>query len=214
MSFIKNIEIWNNHRPRVCNFDIEEYCLIGAAGNTCTENTNIPENEDLYGTARATYDAWLAAVDNYFLASYNFYYDPGYQDPITGDIIIPEGLLNEKCNSLSNLTTMCSLYYGQPDGFVIKSINFRSKREQIQNSLLPPGDPNKKTGIETNTISIPVGPNVPAQPYTYSIDFTNYQTPEYSHYLEYRTSLGDMMQQLKKIMTATGNHPLTPFDIP
>jgi len=198
MSFIKNIEIWNNHRPRVCNFDIEEYCLIGAAGNTCTENTNIPENEDLYGTARATYDAWLAAVDNYFLASYNFYYDPGYQDPITGDIIIPEGLLNEK----------------QPDGFVIKSINFRSKREQIQNSLLPPGDPNKKTGIETNTISIPVGPNVPAQPYTYSIDFTNYQTPEYSHYLEYRTSLGDMMQQLKKIMTATGNHPLTPFDIP
>ena len=214
MSFIKNIEIWNNYRPRVCNFEIDDYCQIGAIGNTCTENTFIPQNEALFQSARQTFDAWSEAVDKYFLASYNFYYDVEYIDPITGDIIIPEGLLNEKCNSLSNLTTMCNLYYGQPDGFVIKSVNFRSKREQMHNSLLPSGDPNKKTGIQTYTINIPVGPNVPDQPYTYTIDFTNYQTPDYNHYLEYRTVMGVMMQQLKKIMTATGNHPLTPFDIP
>ena len=214
MSFIKNIEIWNNHRPRVCNFDIQDYCFDGSLGNTCTENTGIPETEYSFTTARATYEAWLKAVNEYFIASYAFYYDIEYIDPNTGDIIIPEGLINEKCNSLSNLTAMCDLYYGQPDGFIIKSINFRSKREQMQNSLLPTGDPNKKTGIETNTINIPVGPNVPDQPYTYTIDFTNYQTPEYSHYLEYRTVMGLMMQQLKKIMTATGNHPLTPFNIP
>jgi hypothetical protein len=214
MSFIKNIEIWNNHRPRVCNFDIEDYCNSGAMGNTCTEITGAPDTEDLFTTAKATSDAWLKAVNEYFLASVSFYYDPGFADSSVSSIVIPDGLLNEKCNPLSNYTELCDLYYSQPDGFIMKSIDFKIKRAQLENSLLPDSNPNKKTGTYSYTEIIPNAPFTAGVSYTYTIDFTNYQTPDYNNYIEYRTILGDMMQQLKKIMTATGNHSLTPFDIP
>jgi hypothetical protein len=43
MGFIRNFEIWNNQISRVCNFDMDDYCnLLGAVGNTCTENTTAP----------------------------------------------------------------------------------------------------------------------------------------------------------------------------
>jgi uncharacterized protein (TIGR02145 family) len=213
MSFIKNIELWNNQRPRVCDFDILDYCYVGGIGNTCTESTNAPNTEDSFLTARVTSDAWLKAVNEYFIASVSFYYDQGFNDSTVSSIVIPDGLLNEKCNPLSNYTELCALYYAQPDGFIMKSIDFKIKRAQLENSLLPDSDPNKKTGTYSYTESIPNSPFT-AVPYTYTIDFTNYQTPDYDNYIEYRTILGDMMQQLKKIMTATGNHSFTPFTVP
>lgn len=214
MSFIKNIEIWNNQRPRICNFDLLDYCYSGAAGNTCTENTNAPNTEELFTIARATYDAWKKAVNEYFLASFAFYFDYAFDDPNVSNVVIAEGLLNEKCNPMVNLTAMCDLYYGRPNGLLMQMIDFQSKRMQLYNSLLADGHPDKKTGIESYTENVPLGPRMASELYTYTVDYTNYQTPSYDTYLEYRTIMGKMMQQLKKIMVATSNSSLTPFTIP
>ena len=213
MGFIKNIEVWQNHRPRVCNFDITDFCNYSAIGNTCTDNSDLPNFEELFFTQTATYNAWLKAIDEYFTASISFYYDAGYTDPDTGAVIIPDGLYNEKCVPLANFTALCDLYYG-PTGFNEKNIDFIIKKAQIQNALRLNTDPDKKTGVYTYTINIPVAPFTPTQPYTYTVDFTDYQIFKYDMYLDYRNILGILMQQLKKIMTATADHPLTAFNIP
>ena len=213
MSFIKNIQIWNNQRPRVCNFDILDYCNVGGIGNTCTGNTGTPNTEDGFTTARATYDAWIKSVNEYFLASVSFYYDIGFDDPSVSNIVIPEDLFNDKCNTQENYTKLCNLYYG-PNGFIEQMYLFEIKRAQLENSLLADTDPNKKTGVYTGTVLRLVSPFAQPVPYTYSIDYTDYQTPEYSYYEEYREILGELMQRLKKIITATSNSSLTPFAIP
>lgn len=211
MSFIRNIEIWKNQVPRVCNFDLQDYCNFGNIGNTCTENTGIPNTEDAFSTARATYDAWIKAVNEYVLASLSFYYEIGYDNPSIG-INIPEDALNLNCNSQENFNAICDLYYNA-SGFVLMSIDFEIKRLQLENSLLLDSNPDKKTGVYSYTKTIPTSPTTTA-PYTYSVDYTNYQTPSIDIYLEYRESLGIMLRQLKKIITATSNSSLSSFDIP
>lgn len=213
MGLIKNIEIWNNQRPRFCNFDVLDACYSGAAGNTCTGNTGPGNLDDGFTTARATFDAWLKAVNEYVIASLAFYYEVEYLDPSTGNIIIPETDLNLKCNTQENFNKLCALYFGST-GFVMMQIDFEIKRLQLENSLLSNSDPNKKTGVYTYTELMPTGPLSPPTSYTYSVDFTDYQSPDYNTYLQYRTSLGIMMRQLKKIITATSNSSLTPFEIP
>ena len=213
MGLIKNIEIWNNQRPRVCNFDVLDACYSGEIGNTCTGNTSPGNLEDSFSTARATFDSWAQAVNQYILASLSFYYEVEYIDPSTGNIIISGTDLNLNCNSQENFNKLCALFYGST-GFVMMQIDFKIKRAQLENSLLSSSDPNKKTGVHTYTEVIPTGPLSPTTNYTYSIDFTNYQSPDYNTYLQYRTSLGIMMRQLKKIITATSNSSLTPFEIP
>lgn len=213
MSFIKNIQIWNNQIPRVCNFDILDYCYVGGIGNTCTGNTDVPDTEDGFSTARTSYNAWTKAVNQYFLASISFYYDIGFDDSSVSSIIIPDGFFNDKCNTQENYTKLCDLYYG-PNGFIEQTYLFEIKRAQLQNSLLADTDPNKKTGVYTETVLRLVSPFAQPVPYTYSIDYTDYQTPEYSYYEEYREILGELMQRLKKIITATSNSSLTPFAIP
>jgi hypothetical protein len=84
---------------------------------------------------------------------------------------------------------------------------------QLENSLLPVSSIDKKTGVYSYTDTIPTSPTTTA-PYTYTVDYTNYQTPSYNIYLEYRESLGIMLRQFKKILTATSNSSLTPFNIP
>jgi uncharacterized protein (TIGR02145 family) len=218
MGFIRNFEIWNNQRPRICSFDIDDYCNVyGAIGNTCTENTTAPDmgsDSDPFTTSRATFDAWGKAVVEYFTASLAFYYDYSYVDSSTGDYIIPEGLLNEKCNSRSNFDKLCNLFYGYPHGFYYNMVAFRSIKAQINNSFIPNGDPAKLTGVHTFTELIMTAPRTYPIPYTYTIDFTNYQSPDYNHYLEYRTILGNFLQWYKKLLKATAGHPLTPFEIP
>ena len=213
MGFIKNIEVWQNHIPRVCNFDITDFCNYSAIGNTCTDNTALPDLTELFFTSNATHNAWLKAINEYFTGSISFYYDIEYIDPNSGAVIIPDGLYNEKCVPLTNFTALCDLYYG-PTGFNEKNIDFIIKKAQIQNALRLNTDPDKKTGVYTYTINIPVAPFTPTQPYTYTVDFTDYQIFKYDMYLDYRNILGILMQQLKKIMTATADHPLTAFNIP
>lgn len=213
MGLIKNIEVWNNYRPYVCNFDIEDYCYSGSIGNTCTENTGTGSLEDNFITARSTYNAWTKSINEYVLASLAFYYEVEYSDPSTGNLVIPDTDLNLNCNSQENVNALCALYYGAT-GLVMMQIDFQIKRAQLENSLLSDSDPNKKTGTYTYTELIPTGPFSASVNYTYNIDFTNYQSPDYNTYLQYRTSLGIMMGQLKKIITATSNSSLTPFEIP
>jgi len=211
MGLIKNIEIWNNQRPLVCNFDIFDYCTSGGIGNTCTDNTAYPNLEELSITATATSDAWFKAVNQYFEASLSFYMDTPYVTN-TGQVIVPEDLFNDKCNTIANYNEICNMYYGQ-NGFIEKSLDFRIKRSQLINSLFADGDPAKLNGIHTYTLMLPNGIST-AIPYTYTIDYTNYQTPNYDTYLEYRTVLGEMMQSIKQIIYVTSNSSLTSFDIP
>jgi len=217
MGFIKNIEIWNNQRPRVCSFDLDDYCYYyGAVGNTCTENTAAPDmtgNGDMFTTANATHDVWAKAVIEYFTASIAFYREADYQDPVTGEIIIPQ-VLNERCIPRDEYNKLCNLFYNQTDGFYMKDIAFQAKKMQIRNSFKLNTDPNKLTGIHSFTQLIETSPQSTGIIYTYTVDFTDYQAPDYNHYLEYRTVLGDLMQLVKKLMTATADHPLTPFEIP
>ena len=142
MSFIRNIEIWKNQAPRVCNFDIQDYCNFGNVGNTCTEITLIPNTEDAFSTARATYNTWIKAVNEYVLASLSFYYEIGYDNPSIG-VNIPEDALNLNCNSQENFNAICDLYYNA-SGFVLISIDFEIKRYQLENSLLLDSNPDKK----------------------------------------------------------------------
>ena len=218
MGFIRNFEIWNNQRPKVCSFDIDDYCVYwGNIGNTCTENTTAPNmgyDSDPFTTSRATFDAWGKAVVEYFTASLAFFYERSYKDPITQEWIIPEGLINEKCNPRSNYDELCNLFYGYPNGFYYRMIAFRSIKAQINNSFIPNGDPAKLTGVYSFTELIMTAPRTYPIPYTYTVDFTNYQSPDYNHYLEYRTILGDFLQWYKKLMKATAGHPFTPFEIP
>jgi len=218
MGFIRNFEIWNNQRPRVCSFDLDDYCTSwGNLGNTCTENTTAPDlgsESNSFTTSRATFDAWGKAVNEYFLASLAFYYDYAYQDPITQEILIPDGLLNEKCNPRRNYNALCDLFYGYPHGFYYNMIAFRSIKMQINNSFMQDGDPDKRTGVHTFTELITTTPRTAPITYTYTVDFTNYQSPDYNHYLEYRTILGNLLQWYKKLMKATAGHPFTPFEIP
>jgi uncharacterized protein (TIGR02145 family) len=218
MGFIRNFEIWNNQIPRVCNFDIDDYCNYwGSIGNTCTENTTAPDmgsQSDPFTTSRATFDAWGKAVVEYFQASLAYYYDYSYEDPITQEMIIPEGLLNEKCNSRSNFDKLCDLFYGYPHGFYYNMVAFRSINAQINNSFMQDGDPDKRTGVHTFTEPITTTPLTDPIPYTYTVDFTNYQSPDYNHYLEHRNILGNFLQWYKKLLKATAGHPLTPFEIP
>ena len=204
MGFIRNFEIWNNQRPRICSFDIADYCNdYDAIGNTCTENTGAPDmstDAEMFTTARETHDAWTRAFNEYVLASLTFYFE--------------EYDFNDRCISLDEYNALCDLYYNQTDGFFMKDIAFISKRMQLANSFTPDGDPNKRTGIHSFTKIIYTQRNTPGIPYTYTVDFTNYQSPDYNHYLEYREVLGDLLQLAKKIMTATADHPLTPFEIP
>lgn len=214
MSFIKNIDIWNNYIPRVCNYDTEDYCSWGAIGNTCTNNTQIPNTENIFTTARATSDAFIKDINNYIYSTIPYYYDIEYTDPITGVEIVPDGLLNDKCITVENYNALLNLYFG-PNGLLHKyHYDFIPKRHQLANSLLADGDPEKLTGIVTYIARFEDEYRGGGVDHTISIDFTNYQTPSYDIYLEYRTVLGDFMQHVKNIMTASANHPLTKFEIP
>ena len=218
MGFIRNFEIWNNQRPSVCSFDINDYCVYwGNVGNTCTGNQAAPDmgsESDSFTTSRATYEAWVKAVAEYFLASIRFFEDVSYEDPITHEWVIPDGLYNEKCNPRSNYDELCNLFYGYPHGFYYNVVAFRSIKMQINNSFMQNGDPDKRTGVHTFTEIISTSPRVEGIVYTYTVDFTNYQSPDYNHYLEYRTILGNFLQWYKKLMKATAGHPFTPFEIP
>jgi len=211
MGLLRNIEIWNNQRPRVCNFDLSDYCGEGSLGNTCTTNTT-PINDidwsNSQETARETRAAWLNAINLYVVATNAFFYEPaGCNTESTS--CVPEQQ-NFKCNSAEQFQQLSDLYYG-PEGFLEKYKTWQIKSQQWWNCLLTA--PDKQEGIQTYSQTMNSSPTT-TYTWTYTVDYTNYQTPDQTKYLEYRNAMGDMMQSLKQLMTAGTGQPFTHFDIP
>jgi uncharacterized protein (TIGR02145 family) len=213
MGFIRNFEIWTNQRPRVCNFDIMDYIETGIIGNSCTENTRSLDSidwADSQTTANATHDAWLKAVNEYFLSALAFFYQSSYQNYQGHPNPIPDQD-NFRCITPENYNKIIDLIYG-PDGFWEKSFDFDVARLLWWNCLLDPGSPNKRTGTYSDTFRRPTGKySYIDKPFT--VDFANYQTPSYEKYLEFRSKMDPMLASLKIIMQTAFKHPLTDYEI-
>lgn len=214
MGFIRNFEIWNNQRPRVCNFDILDYCAEGIIGNTCTEITTPIDSIDWditpFTTSKASRDAWINAVNEYVLALNTFYYDDGWQGETGGYPTDFPGENNVKCITPENYGKFLDLYYG-PTGFIAKYKEWLPASLLWWNCILNPIY--KQTGIVTDTVLLPVSPQLPSQPWTFTVDYTNYQTATKARYLEYRAALDAMLAALKIFMHISGKQPLTHYDI-
>ena len=214
MGFIRNFEIWNNQRPRVCNFDVIDYCDGGVIGNSCTEIVTPVGSfiEDSNLIARATRDAWFKAINEYVLALNAFYFETGTGPNPPGGYPELFDQNNIKCITPTNYGKFLDLYYG-PTGFIAKYKEWLQAKQLWWNCLYDVGDPEKLTGIYTYTISsFPTAPNQ-SQPWTYTIDYTNYQVATKARYLEYRVALDAMLAALKIFMQSGGKQPMTPYDI-
>lgn len=215
MGFIRNFEIWNNQRPRVCNFDIIDYCDRGVIGNSCTENTtplDTIDQVDNYLNAVSTHNAWILAVNKYVVALNAFYLETGTGPNPPGGYPQLFDQNNIKCITPVNYGKFLDLYYG-PTGFIAKYKEWWEASLRWWNCLYPAGDlVNKKTGLETFYRTFPTAPNQ-TQPWTFTIDFTNYQVATKARYLEYRAALDAMLAALKIFMQSSGKQPMTPYDI-
>lgn len=212
MGLLKNIEVWNNQTPRVCNFDIQDYYAEGTVGYECSGivvdlKTQIDFTNN-YTTALSTRDAWINSINEYFLATYDFFYDNSFED----------FAYNNKCISLEKRQAILDSYYG-PNGFLEKYKLFVIKSTQWWNCVFYPVD--KQTGIVTYSETMWTYPSTepgigPLNTYTweYEVDFTNYQEPSRERYNEFRTVMGDMMQSLKQMLIITGGHTFAKFQIP
>jgi uncharacterized protein (TIGR02145 family) len=216
MGFIRNFEIWTNQRPRVCNFDVLDYCAEGVIGNSCTGIVRPIDatTEDNAAMARSTRDAWLKAVNEYALALNAFYFENGTGPNPPGGYPELFDQNNVKCITPTNYGKFLNLYYG-PTGFTAKYYKEWLPASQLWwNCLYMVGSPEKKTGVYTYTIpGIPTAPNQGGPPFTYTIDYTNYQVATKARYLEYRVALDAMLAALKIFMQSGGKQPVTPYDI-
>jgi uncharacterized protein (TIGR02145 family) len=215
MGFIRNFEIWNNQRPRVCNFDIIDYCDRGVIGNSCTENTtplDTIDQVDNYLNAVSTHNAWILAVNKYVVALNAFYFETGTGPNPPGGYPQLFDQNNIKCITPVNYGKFLDLYYG-PTGFIAKYKEWWEASLRWWNCLYPAGDlMNKKTGLQTFFRTFPTTPNQ-TQPWVFTIDFTNYQVATKARYLEYRAALDAMLAALKIFMQSSGKQPMTPYDI-
>lgn len=205
MSLLLNIELWNNSRPRQAGFDIVDYCGAGDVGNTCTGdvwpgNRVATELDDLLSTANATHDAWLKAVNEWFLSTISFYYDIDIctYSNIVNECVNHEGELMLKCITVEEFAKIIEAYYGE-EGFIGKWKKWSILKQEWWNSLRISSDPYKLNGIQsyTQTINAPIGS---VTTWTYTIDYTEWQSANNEKYLEYRNAMGDMMQSLKRLM--------------
>jgi hypothetical protein len=208
MSFIKNIEIWNNQKPRVCSFDLEDYCTAGLIGNNTTGLSGIqtercyePGNcqpiyrDDIWATARATSDAWMKAVNEYILAVMAHYVDNESQ----------EGTPFHECVTEAEWNAMWDLING-PQGPYMKFMDFAIKRDLFFNSLMPSSL--KRTDVGSGLIRINIRPyDGPRsdQAINYTIDFKTLLYPTQEAYLEYTKALRDVVQSVDRVMKAINN---------
>jgi hypothetical protein len=201
MSLLKNIDIWKGIIPRVCNFDLEDYCLIGLVGNNTTGMNGVqPDNsffpDGLFTSARATADAYIKAVNEFILATMSHYTD-GEDD---------DGNPYPTCVTEAEWNAMWNLING-PDGPNIKFKEMDIKRSLFFNSLMP--NSFKRTDVDnTRRIIYYVrpyeGPNdnvlIP-----YSIDYSTLLYPTQQAYLECTKAVRDLNQSVKRIMKALNN---------
>jgi hypothetical protein len=211
MGFLLQYSIITKQRPRVCNFDLEDYCGNGSIGNTCTNDTEVPNVTDMLITADATRDAFIKSVDEYFLASLAFFKDIdacNYSVPF--ECIYNSENLSE-CITPENYSYLFNLIYG-PDGFFQNYyVNWIIEKSKWWNCLYPVGDVDKLNGVHTLSISIPDPINPGSIIINVDVDYTNYQTTSPEKYMVFRNSMGEMMQALKRAMQIISAHPLTVY---
>jgi hypothetical protein len=68
MGFIRNIEVWNNQIPKVCDYDICDYINNNIIGTGTTEVSCVIW-EEMFGTATATKSAFMKALYDYILST-------------------------------------------------------------------------------------------------------------------------------------------------
>jgi hypothetical protein len=209
MSFIKNIQVWNNHIPRVCNFDYEDYTTSGWVGNNCRIRTNPEDNynnlciEDTATTARATRNAYVRALDELFDSIYEFYFN---QENTTYGIARSE---NNICITPAKRQAFLDAYWG-PTGLKQKLWDVLFiKQPQLFNAMTPACSNDKYNGIQERTESWRSAYDEPSNPVTYEIDFTNYQTMNYYILDEYQLAFKNLMQDVKNTLIKLTNAPLT-----
>jgi len=209
MSFIKNIQIWNNHIPRVCNFDYEDYTSSGWVGNNC-RNLNNPDNnynnlciEDVATTARAERNAYVIELDRLFDSIYEFYFN---QDNPAYGITRSE---NNNCITPTQRQAFLNTYWG-PTGLKQKLWDvLYIKQEQMFNAMLRECSNEKRTGLQNITVDWRNAYDEARVPTTYQVDFTNYQTMTYFILDDYELAFKNLMQEVKNILIKLTNAPLT-----
>jgi len=209
MSFIKNIQVWNNQIPRVCNFDFEDYTTSGWVGNNCRLFTNPQDNynnlcaEDIATTARATRDAYVRSLDQLFDSIYEFYFN---QDNPTYGITRSE---NNNCITPTQRQAFLDAYWG-PTGLKSKLWDVLFiKQPQLFNAMYPSCSSEKYNGIQDFTVNWQSAYGQPSTPVTYQIDFTNYQSLNYYIVDAYELAIKNLMQEVKNTLIKLTNAPLT-----
>jgi len=213
MGFIRNFEIWNNQRPRVCNFDVMDYVVEGVIGNSCTGDIRDIDDvpwENSISTARATGGAWLKAIHQAFLATHAFYRENELDEGMYGTPYIPSGTIT-RCISLEEEQRYIDLFFG-PNAFMDKYKAWFLESMRWFNCLNDPAY--KETGVISYVHNeFPLGYPIGAGNYTFTTDVTNYQTPTKEGYLSYREKLDAMLAALKIVMQKGMKHPMTHYDI-
>ncbi len=201
MSLLKNIDIWKGNRPRVCNFDLEDYCVSGLIGNNTTGKNGVEPSayfypEGFFVSARATADAYIKAVNELILATMGYYSDD--EDP--------DGNPFPKCVTEAQWNAMWDLING-PDGPNVKFMEMDIKRSLFFNSLMPSSQ--KRIDVD-DTKRIPYyvrpyeGPNDDIL-ISYSIDYKTLLYPTQQAYLDCIKAVRDFNQSVKRIMKALNN---------
>jgi len=211
MSFIKNIQVWNNHIPRVCNFDFEDYTNSGWVGNNCRsaifdnpeDNYNNLCIEDPSTTARATRNAYVKALDELFDSIYEFYFN---QENTTYGIARSE---NNICITPAKRQAFLDAYWG-PTGLKQKLWDvLYIKQPQLFNAMTPACSSEKRNGIQNLTEFWRNAYDETRISVTYQVDFTNYQSMNYYILDEYQLAFKNLVQDVKNTLIKLTNAPLT-----
>jgi hypothetical protein len=209
MGLIKNIQIWNNHIPRVCNFDFEDYTTSGWVGNNCRIRTDPQDNyiylciEDIATTARATRNAYVKVLDELFDSIYEFYFN---QENTTYGIPRSE---NNICITPAKRQAFLDAYWG-PTGLKQKLWDvLYIKQPQLFNAMTPACSNEKNNGIVNVTELWRNAYDEARISVTYQVDFTNYQYMNYYILDEYESAFKNLMQEVKNTLIKLTNAPLT-----
>lgn len=199
MSFVKNIDIWKGNIPRVCNFDLEDYCVSGYVGNNTTGLNGITttgqwflDPEDLLSTAAATGDAYMKAINEIVLATIAHYNDN--ESPEVNPF--PGCITEAEWNGIWN-------FLNGPDGPYLKHRDYVIQRTLFFNSLMPTRL--KRTDTVTYQTRLNVrpyqGPNSTVDiPFT--VDYSTALYPTLQTYKNYTKSVRDLTQSVKRTLQA------------
>ena len=199
MSFIKNIEIWNNQIPRVCNFDFLDYCTGGYIGNNTTGLNSIRTDyyypDALGATAAETGNAYMKTIDSFILATMANYVDNESYDGNPYPTCITEAEWNGIWDFLNG-----------PDGPYFKYRDYVIQRALFFNSLLPSNL--KRTDTVSSNYKINIrpyqGPNSIETIY-FTIDYSTALYPTLQTYKNYTKSVRDLTQSVKRVFQALNN---------